>query len=464
MPPKKKQGGEANLAPILSAGTVINCTLIAKDELTITKYLINGGFGRIYKGRMKVKKIDVCLKMELKGSSGLFTEQNYFTRFLTKDKLQKFAGKKFLGLPELVSFGMEKPGENEVDWIRFLVMPYYPESLLNLIETRKDKRLSVGEIKSVVTCLVDALHYIHSNLLSHGDIKAGNIMLVKKGCCEKVVLVDFGIAHWHRVFKDVVVNAAKHNGTCAYTSIDAHEGREGVFRSDLQILAFNIIEWIVGELPWKKDEKVPATVEKQKRELMGSAKKLSALIGSDAAKFVGQLFEMSTSMGYSDLPDFDRLHEMLKKFKIDDVKGVVYTESQSTKPPSRKAKVVKEDGTLNRLEAIVEDEPALKVKRTRQLTKRASQDTSDNLEARHDSKRTKIIVKVVGSDRQLRSTVSESKRLDNERTTSLEVHEKHAERQERSTESASKILNNERTNLLEIREKYAVNAAIRKKK
>uniref|UniRef100_A0A0N4Z5U4 non-specific serine/threonine protein kinase n=1 Tax=Parastrongyloides trichosuri TaxID=131310 RepID=A0A0N4Z5U4_PARTI len=316
MPPKKgkKAGGEADLAPILPSGTVFKNKII-RDDVQITKYLTNGGFGRIYEGKLVGKGTKVCVKVEKKGSSGLFMEQNYFIRFLKKEELDKWSKKEFIGLPTLICFGVDMASFDYE--LRYLVMPLYEESLEAVISKKKNMILESFEVKTVLHCIVNALDYLHNKHVSHGDIKKGNIMLLKKGHLDKVVLIDMGIAHWHTRFIEEANPKARHNGTLLYTSLDAHEGREGVFRSDLQILAFNVIEWITGELPWKNMISTPDKVYNMKKEIVADPKtKLGNILNGSGLSFVKCLLESSKSLKYDGIPNYSVIRkELVASFK-----------------------------------------------------------------------------------------------------------------------------------------------------
>ena len=41
-----------------------------------------------------------------------------------------------------------------------------------------------------------------------------------------------------------------YHGTARFTSLDAHRGLHPSYRGDLEILAYNILYWLTGSLPW----------------------------------------------------------------------------------------------------------------------------------------------------------------------------------------------------------------------
>ena len=68
-----------------------------------------------------------------------------------------------------------------------------------------------------------------------------------------VYLVDFGLVSKYQkdgVHYEYKPDARKaHDGTIEYTSRDAHIGAHSR-RSDLEILGYNLVHWMSGDLPW----------------------------------------------------------------------------------------------------------------------------------------------------------------------------------------------------------------------
>ena len=168
------------------------------------------------------------------------------------------------------SGGKVKANDNPVGVCkyRFLVMQRFGDDLqkkLNQFDSRFDLKTSYTIARKVI----DILEYIHSFGYIHADTKASNLLLGRslapsprgKGLAEQqgfqseVWLVDFGLVE---KYKDSEGNHKSceedmrraNNGTVEFTSRDAHIGALSR-RSDLEILAFNILSWLSGgRLPW----------------------------------------------------------------------------------------------------------------------------------------------------------------------------------------------------------------------
>uniref|UniRef100_A0A0K0DNY8 non-specific serine/threonine protein kinase n=1 Tax=Angiostrongylus cantonensis TaxID=6313 RepID=A0A0K0DNY8_ANGCA len=90
---------------------------------------------------------------------------------------------------------------------------------------------------------------------THADIKAANILLERPNDFSSCVLVDYGLARMSSSNEDRPLKQRAHNGTPLFTSCDAHRGCHPSYRGDLEILAYNIMYWLNGSLPWQVGEK-----------------------------------------------------------------------------------------------------------------------------------------------------------------------------------------------------------------
>lgn len=122
---------------------------------------------------------------------------------------------------------------------------------------------------------------MHKCKYVHGDLKGANMLLgTGKGGAAQVYLVDFGLACHYTTVPTYKPDPKKmHNGTIEYTSRDAHNGVP-TMRGDLEILAYNMVNWSGVSLPWESDKllnqpsKVQAAKELFMQDTEGSLKKL----------------------------------------------------------------------------------------------------------------------------------------------------------------------------------------------
>lgn len=116
------------------------------------------------------------------------------------------------------------------------------------------------------------MEYIHGCTYVHADLKGANILLGQgKSGAHQAYLVDFGLVS-HYTSKDFKPDPKKmHNGTIEYTSRDAHNGVP-TMRSDLEILAYNVVHWSGTTLPWEADGLLaqPKKVQESKEQFMSN--------------------------------------------------------------------------------------------------------------------------------------------------------------------------------------------------
>lgn len=190
---------------------------------------------------------------------------------------------------------------------------------------------------------MNVLEYIHSCTYVHGDIKGANILLgFGKGGDEQVYLLDFGLA-CHYNTGDFKPDPKKmHNGTIEYTPRDAHQGVP-TMRGDIEILAYNLIQWAGAKLPWvvKKLLAKPVEVQKSKEDFMkGTDKTLKSSFGSsDVPKQLAELFKYLESMQHNTKPDYKKIRGMFEaglKELGQGNSGVLQFSSVKSKTPTKK--------------------------------------------------------------------------------------------------------------------------------
>lgn len=146
---------------------------ISHTNYELVKTIGNGGSGVVWKAQANGNE--------------------YAVKFINSDDANKIA--RFRKEIEFCKTGNHKCiikviADGEQNGRPCYVMPLYPQTLKDLIETEKDANVLIGFILK----LCAALKYIHNKGIFHRDIKPENILIRNKD----LVLADFGIAH----FKD----------------------------------------------------------------------------------------------------------------------------------------------------------------------------------------------------------------------------------------------------------------------
>ncbi|KAH8383039.1 hypothetical protein KR009_006455 [Drosophila setifemur] len=323
VPAKKGKSKLYAMPEKIPEGTVL--TDITKTKWRIGPSIGIGGFGEIYAAcKVGEKNFDAVVKCEPHGNGPLFVEMHFYLRNAKQDDLKKFKQKhgiKSLGMPYILANGSEDVnGEKH----RFIVMPRYGSDISKLI-LANGKRLPEGTAYRLAIQMLDVYQYIHGTGYVHADLKASNILLgLGKGGGAQAYLVDFGLAS-HFVTGDFKPDPKKmHNGTIEYTSRDAHLGVP-TRRADLEILGYNLIEWLGVELPWVKQKllAVPLKVQKAKEAFMSDiGGSLKALFPKGVPAPIGYFMKYVAQLSYKDEPNYDNCRtwfaNALKQMKIPD--------------------------------------------------------------------------------------------------------------------------------------------------
>ncbi|XP_050295626.1 serine/threonine-protein kinase VRK1-like [Anthonomus grandis grandis] len=270
MPPKKKAANGYKFAEPLPKGTVLQD--LAKKQWKLGPCIGKGGFGEIYSAQEESARgtqYPYVVKIEPHANGPLFVEINFYIRHAKVEDINNFKkekGLKSLGMPVYYGSGShEYKGEK----YRFLVMDKFSTDLYKLY-LENHKVFPVDTVFKLGIQILDVLEYIHERKYVHADIKAANVLLgaTKDTQNKQAYLVDFGLATKYTTDKEFKPNPKKaHDGTIEFLSRDAHQGVQ-TRRGDLEILAYNLIQWLGCKLPWEDRLGDPKKVQSMKEECM----------------------------------------------------------------------------------------------------------------------------------------------------------------------------------------------------
>lgn len=131
-------------------------------------------------------------------------------------------------------------------------------SLFDRIKTHTEGRLDEHEIRSYARDILLGLSYLHSNSISHGDIKSQNILLDSDG---RAKIADFGAAMQLGGTHDE--KSGPLSGTPAFMAPEVARGEERGPAADIWALGCTVIEMATGKAPWHgviKDQDVMSAV------------------------------------------------------------------------------------------------------------------------------------------------------------------------------------------------------------
>ena len=374
MPPKKAGGKGKKTAngyrmpEHLDPGTKL--TDITKKDWVLGQSIGKGGFGEIYLATEGGKGEARVVKIEPHENGPLFVEMHFYMRAGKPDHLAEY-NKGLKGtqdqplLPLLRGHGSHKLREG--DNYRFLVIDRLGSDLDKVFRNGAAP-LSLAQACSVAAQVVTTLQYIHSTGHTHNDVKAANLLFGPEANSSKVYLVDFGLCvkyiteRGHKEYKPDPKKA--HDGTIEYLSRDAHIGCTSR-RSDLEVLAFNLIHWLRGTLPWISVSADPKKVQAAKESFV---KDLKANV-ADLPKPVQEFVTYAVNLKFEDTPDYEKLKGLFKAEIKKAGKNLSFTDCKSP--------AVKKGGGVGK-SSPVKNSPA--PKRGRKATKApvAADDSEDS--------------------------------------------------------------------------------------
>ena len=166
-----------------------------------------------------------------------------------------------------------------------------------------------------VALQISRIEYIHSRNFIHRDIKPDNFLMGigKRG--NQVNVIDFGLAKKYRDPKTHLHIPYRENknltGTARYTSINTHLGVEQARRDDLESLAYVLMYFLRGSLPWQG---LKAATKKQKYDRIMEKKMTtpSDLLCRGFPNEFAIFLNYTRALRFDDKPDYSYLRKLFR--------------------------------------------------------------------------------------------------------------------------------------------------------
>ncbi|XP_016094696.1 tau-tubulin kinase 2-like [Sinocyclocheilus grahami] len=226
--------GSGEQTDILAVGSMV------RERWRVLKKIGGGGFGEIYEVLDQVNQVNVALKVESaqQPKQVLKMEVAVLKRLQGKDHVCRFVG----------------CGRN--DRFNYVVMELQGRNLADLRRNMSCGTFSFSTTLRLGQQILEAIESIHSVGFLHRDIKPSNFAMGRlASTCQTCYMLDFGLA---RQFTNSCQEVrpprpvAGFRGTVRYASVNAHKNREMGRHDDLWSLFYMLVEFMVGQLPWRK--------------------------------------------------------------------------------------------------------------------------------------------------------------------------------------------------------------------
>ncbi|KAH9913385.1 casein kinase I isoform alpha-like protein [Fomitopsis serialis] len=215
-----------------------------------------GSFGQVYKALDIYEHVDVAVKLE---------PCDFRVNQLENEEEVYDALKYAEGFPAMHGFGT-------TDEVHYLVMDLLGPSLETLFHFC-GKRFTLGTVLRIALQAVDRLESLHVRGYVHRDLKPANFLVGVGGQTSLLYLIDLGLAV---PYLDIVTRAhIKYNdeheaiGTPLFSSINIHHGIAHSRRDDLIALAYILLFFVRGSLPWQG---IPGSAKTKRNDQLVRAK------------------------------------------------------------------------------------------------------------------------------------------------------------------------------------------------
>uniref|UniRef100_G1SAJ6 non-specific serine/threonine protein kinase n=1 Tax=Nomascus leucogenys TaxID=61853 RepID=G1SAJ6_NOMLE len=272
--------------------------LVVGGKYKLVRKIGSGSFGDVYLGITTTNGEEVAVKLE--------SQKVKHPQLLYESKLYTIL-QGGVGIPHMHWYGQEK--DNNV-----LVIDLLGPSLEDLFNFCS-RRFTMKTVLMLADQMISRIEYVHTNNFLHRDIKPDNFLMGTGRHCNKLFLIDFGLAKKYRdnrTRQHIPYREDKHLiGTVRYASINAHLGIEQSRRDDMESLGYVFMYFNRTSLPWQG---LRAMTKKQKYEKI-SEKKMSTpvevLCKGFPAEFAMYL-NYCRGLRFEEVPDYMYLRQLFR--------------------------------------------------------------------------------------------------------------------------------------------------------
>jgi len=281
-----------------SVASASRSEFIVGGKYRLVRKIGSGSFGDIYLGINITNGEEVAVKVE--------EQKTVHPQLLYESKLYKVL-QGGVGIPRTRWYGADRS-------YYFLVMDLLGPSLEDLFNYCS-RHFTLKTILMLADQMIGRIEYVHNKNFIHRDIKPDNFLMGIGSHCNKLYIIDFGLA---KKYRDTTTRThipfrqdKKLTGTARYASINAHIGLEQSRRDDMESLGYVLMYFNRSSLPWQG---LKAATKKQKYEKI-SEKKMSTpvevLCKGFPAEFAMYL-NYCRGLRFEEAPDYMYLRQLFR--------------------------------------------------------------------------------------------------------------------------------------------------------
>ena len=265
----------------------------------VNKQLGKGGFGQLYLGRNIRENTFIAIKVEE------LTQRSHLT--MEYQILKEIQGD---GIPKVYKL---HHGHKH----NYLLMQLLGKSLDKLF-TDTNRKFSIKTVSQIAYQMVQRIEYVHSKGYIHRDIKPGNFLIGKNSESRKIYIIDFGLSkkyidknNNHIIYKE----GKGLTGTARYVSLNTHYGIEQSRRDDIEGIAYNLIYFAKGKLPWQ-GVKTKNKKEKHKKIMEYKEEYIPEKLCDGLPEEFPTLLKYARKLDFDEKPDYKNIKIMFKQLII----------------------------------------------------------------------------------------------------------------------------------------------------